>query len=162
MACAAFPFDVMKKFILTILLLLSVSTSFGEIITRTDGQGNVSVFYKWTDPEGRVHVTNQNPGKVSVMNPGFSANVDSSGTHNSPIAGRKVVMYSTDWCPYCKKARKYFHENNIRFTDHDIEKDPAANKIYKQLGGSGVPLILVDDTKLQGFSEDNFERLYKK
>ena len=156
------PFDVMKKIILTILLLLTFNTSFGEIITRTDGQGNVSVIYTWTDPEGRVHVSNQSPGKVKIKKPGVSANADSRGTHNSSDVGRKVVMYSTDWCPYCKRARKYFHDNHIRFTDHDIEKDSAANRIYKQLGGSGVPLILVDDRKLQGFSEERFESLYGK
>ena len=42
--------------------------------------------------------------------------------------GSKVIMYATDWCGYCKKARRYFRKNGISFTEYDIEKDAAAKK----------------------------------
>ena len=69
-------------------------------------------------------------------------------------------MYSTDWCGYCKKARKYFGRNGISFTDYDIEKDAEARKRYQEIGAAGVPVILVGNKRMNGFSEGAFERIY--
>ncbi|MCW8982835.1 MAG: hypothetical protein OQK13_02220 [Gammaproteobacteria bacterium] len=76
-------------------------------------------------------------------------------------ANRRVVMYSTEWCGYCKKARKYFNKNSIRFADYDIEKDPVAAKEHKDMGATGVPVILVGNERMNGFSQKGFERIYK-
>ena len=34
----------------------------------------------------------------------------------------KVVMYSTSWCGYCKKAKNYFEANKIAYIEKDIEE----------------------------------------
>ena len=31
-----------------------------------------------------------------------------------------IVMYSTNWCPYCRKARLFFRQANIPYTEYDI------------------------------------------
>ena len=33
-----------------------------------------------------------------------------------------VVLYATEWCGYCKKAREFFKQNNIAYVKYDIEK----------------------------------------
>jgi len=68
-----------------------------------------------------------------------------------------VVMYATDWCPYCAKARAYFRSNGIPFVEHDIEKSTAAHAEFKRLHGRVVPLILVGRERVDGFSELAFE-----
>jgi glutaredoxin len=68
-----------------------------------------------------------------------------------------VVMYATAWCPYCAKARAYFKRTGTSYTEHDIEKSADARAEFKRLGGRGVPLILVGDEKMAGFSELAFE-----
>lgn len=73
----------------------------------------------------------------------------------------KVKMYATQWCGYCKKARKYFESKGIKFTEFDIEKDFSAKREYDRLGGKAVPLILVGNSSMTGFSEKRFERLYQ-
>lgn len=73
----------------------------------------------------------------------------------------KVVMYSTSWCGYCRKARKYFKANDIKFVEHDIERNLAAKQDYDRLGGNGVPLIVVGENKMNGFSRKRFDRLYQ-
>lgn len=70
-----------------------------------------------------------------------------------------VVMYATAWCPYCAKARAYFKRTGTAYTEHDIEKSADARAQFKRLGGRGVPLILVGDEKMAGFSELAFESL---
>jgi glutaredoxin len=78
------------------------------------------------------------------------------------VSKKKVVMYATSWCPYCAKARKYFRAHHIPYTEYDIEKDTAAKRRHQELGGGGVPLILVDKERIRGFSEDSFREVYDR
>ena len=70
-----------------------------------------------------------------------------------------IELYSTSWCGYCKKARAFLKENNIRYLEYDIEKDAYAKEKHEQLLGShkkagktGVPLFVVDGKILYGFN----------
>jgi glutaredoxin len=72
-----------------------------------------------------------------------------------------VVMYSTSWCGYCKKARRYFKSKGIKFVERDIERSRLAKVAYDRLGGNGVPLIVVGNNKMSGFSVRKFDRLYR-
>src|SRR5690625_8021050 len=56
-----------------------------------------------------------------------------------------VELYGTSWCGYCANARRFFDANGIPFADLDIERSPAAEQAFQQLGGRGVPLIRVGD-----------------
>jgi glutaredoxin-like YruB-family protein len=69
-----------------------------------------------------------------------------------------VEIYVTDWCGYCKKAISYLRERGIPFNAHDIEKDPAARQRHKELGGRGVPLIIIGANRMSGFSAEVLER----
>jgi mycoredoxin len=62
-----------------------------------------------------------------------------------------VILYSTDWCPYCIKTREFFRNANIPFTEYDIEKSPEHNRKYESYGLSGVPLIIIGHTAIQGY-----------
>lgn len=65
----------------------------------------------------------------------------------------RVVMYSTSWCPYCEKARAMFRARGIEYTEYDIEQSSQARAAHRELGGRGVPLILVGFEALRGFNE---------
>lgn len=58
---------------------------------------------------------------------------------------REVVLYSTTWCGYCAKTRKYFAENNIQFTDLDVEHSEKGRSDYEQLGHNGVPIVVINN-----------------
>lgn len=72
-----------------------------------------------------------------------------------------VVMYSTHWCPYCRKARAYFERHRITFVECDIEASAQNRAQFQALNGRGVPLILVGDKRMQGLSAQTFEALLK-
>jgi glutaredoxin len=75
----------------------------------------------------------------------------------------EVILYTTSWCPYCKKARDYFNSRNISFTDYDIEKDKEAAERKKQLDtGSGVPFAIINGKKIHGFSPADYEKALQK
>ncbi len=64
----------------------------------------------------------------------------------------KVVLFGTESCPYCAKARAYFKEKGIAYADLDIGKPGQARDEFAKLGGSGVPLLLIGDRRIVGFN----------
>jgi glutaredoxin len=77
-------------------------------------------------------------------------------------------MYSTTWCHFCKQARAYFDAHHLAYVDKDVDHDPgAAKELHEKaaaagISGSGVPVIDVGGTMLQGFSASAIEAALKK
>ena len=70
-----------------------------------------------------------------------------------------VVMYSTTWCGVCKRARKYFQEAGISFTEHDVDEDARAREEYLRLNPRrSVPTIKIGDEVIVGFSAQAVDR----
>ena len=124
--------------------------------------------YRWTDAEGQVHLSDRNrsSGAAEVVDLGPVNTFQ--GVSVEPLTaaptnrGGEVVMYSTPSCGYCKQARRFFRDQGIAFTEHDIRSDAAARRAFERLGGKGVPLILIGDQRMSGFSEDRFLGLYER
>jgi glutaredoxin len=127
--------------------------------------------YKWVDKDGTVHFEDRKPQaapyeelKVRSMSgvQTYRAPTRTIKQHAPKSAGKKnVILYGTSWCGYCTKARRYFQANNIPFEDYDIESSASAKSEYDALNGKGVPLILVGDNLMNGFSESHFNQLLK-
>ena len=75
----------------------------------------------------------------------------------APAAGAGVTMYATSWCGHCRRAREYFAAKGIGYTEVDVEKSPEGRKRFRELGGRGVPLIVVGSKVMRGFSPERFE-----
>lgn len=69
-----------------------------------------------------------------------------------PVDVGAVVMYSTPGCGYCARARQFFQQYNVAYTEKNIRASKSARKKFKQLGGRGVPLIMVGNTRIRGFN----------
>lgn len=124
--------------------------------------------YRWVDEDGKVHFSDRKPvaensEEVELKSINSYEAVEIKPAPRSADNGHqpRVVMYATDWCPYCAKARKHFADNGIRYTEYDIDKDPAARRRYEAMDATGVPVILVGDTRINGFSVEGFERVYE-
>lgn len=70
--------------------------------------------------------------------------------HNSETPS--IVIYTTSWCPYCKKAKHYFDSIKVSYTDCDVERSSQALEQFERLGGVSVPLIVIGDEKFSGFN----------
>ena len=81
--------------------------------------------------------------------------------NNSDI---QVVMYMTDWCPYCEKAAKYIKSLGLNLIEYDVEKDESRKKEMKAMnGGSGmVPLIYVEGTIIKGYVPEEISAAVEK
>ena len=74
----------------------------------------------------------------------------------------KVVMYMTDWCGYCRKAREYLHSLGVDLTEYDIEKDQGKREEMRKLGGRGVPLIDVEGIIIKGYNPERIKDAVEK
>jgi glutaredoxin len=40
-----------------------------------------------------------------------------------------LTMYTTRWCPDCRRAKTFLKERGVEFREVDIEKDPSAEEV---------------------------------
>ncbi len=117
--------------------------------------------YRYVDESGRVVYSSEKPFNIETAEKVIIRKNSVSSMESYDESGNKdVVMYSASWCGVCKKARSYFEDQGIDYNEYDIDKDPQGKREYTQLGGRGVPIILVGDQRMNGFSKPHFERLY--
>lgn len=65
----------------------------------------------------------------------------------------EVIIYTTPTCGYCHRAKAYFKQHGIRFTEHDVTTSRKARRDFEALNGRGVPLILIGDQRINGFNK---------
>lgn len=60
---------------------------------------------------------------------------------------QQILVYSTVWCTDCKRAKKFFGEQRIPYTNIDIENDPQAMAFVEQVnqGKRIIPTIVFPD-----------------
>ncbi len=74
----------------------------------------------------------------------------------------KVELFITNWCPYCKKAEKFFQSRGISYVAYDIEKDKSAAQRKSHLDAqSGIPFAIINGQPVHGFSEQAYLRALK-
>lgn len=74
----------------------------------------------------------------------------------------EVIMLGTWWCQYCYQARRYFTEHNINYCEYDIERSAEGEKLYNEINGRAIPVLLVDKYIINGFDEARLEQLLDK
>jgi len=76
------------------------------------------------------------------------------------MAEKKVIIYSTPTCPYCKRAKEYLTQKGIPFTEYDVAADrEKAKEMIEKSKQMGVPVILVDDEVIVGFNQAKLDSL---
>ncbi len=75
-----------------------------------------------------------------------------------------VIIYSTNWCAYCKMARQYMASKNVPVDEKNIEEDPAAHdELMQKIGGNfrGVPVIDIAGNIILGFDRPTIDQQLK-
>ncbi len=74
---------------------------------------------------------------------------------------RKVTVYSTKNCPYCRMAKAFLDKHGVPYESIDVgENTDAAKKMIDLSGQRGVPVILVDDEVIIGFDSQRLNELF--
>ncbi len=66
----------------------------------------------------------------------------------------KVIVYTTEYCPYCVRAKSLLKHKGVAFEEIDVGQDDALrDKMVEESGRRTVPQIFIDDKPIGGFDE---------
>ena len=122
--------------------------------------------YQWADASGNRHFGDR-PPRDSAHETVRLRNINtfqSVSTDELPEwakgSGREVTIYTAGWCGICKQATQYFRDAGIPYREYDIETSDRGRRDFARLKARGVPVILIGDKRMNGFSSRRFQALY--
>ena len=66
----------------------------------------------------------------------------------------KIEVYTTDYCPYCVRAKSLLQSKNINFTEIKVATDEERLALVEKSGGRRtVPQIFINDECIGGFDD---------
>ena len=66
----------------------------------------------------------------------------------------KVVVYTTQYCPYCVQAKALLKHKGVAFEEVDVgEDDVLRARVVELSGRRTVPQIFIDDKPIGGYDE---------
>lgn len=71
----------------------------------------------------------------------------------------EVVLYMATWCGYCKAAKAYLGRKGIAYRELDIDT-PAGKAAFTQIGGRGVPVLLTQGKRINGFTAQAYDAVF--
>lgn len=76
----------------------------------------------------------------------------------------KVFMYTLSTCPWCRKTKQFFKENNIPFdyVDYDLQGEEEQQKIIDEMtkaGGMAFPFVKIGDQIVVGYNPEKYAEL---
>jgi glutaredoxin 3 len=68
---------------------------------------------------------------------------------------KEVVIYTTDYCPYCREAERFLTGKGIAFKNVDVTGDQAQrDQLVERSGGRRtVPQIFIGGLAIGGYSD---------
>ncbi len=73
-----------------------------------------------------------------------------------------ITLYSTPSCSYCRLAKDWLRQRNIRFEEYNVAADPRrAEEMVRKSGQMGVPVLDVNGRIILGFNTAEMERALK-
>lgn len=116
----------------------------------TDDGERIDINGRWTIDDQTVRYTDADGNPQSL--PRDQVDLEASSS--------RVVLYSTSWCGYCRRARRMLDEMGVDFVEKDIEKSRAAAREFQTLvGRSGVPVLNINGSIVRGFNEGRIRQL---
>ncbi|MFL6232457.1 MAG: glutaredoxin family protein [Thermoanaerobaculia bacterium] len=90
-----------------------------------------------TEPDGKirlvgVRLTNEETARLAAQ----------EGIH-----AEGLVVYSSSWCPDCRRAKRVLEEAEVPFAEVDIDQDPGSEALVLERSGGRrvVPTLRFDD-----------------
>jgi glutaredoxin len=113
-------------------------------VLREDGKSERALFV--VDKSGFVryidiHDIDDQPDNDVVLaelrriDPEAAARAAATAPEAVDIPTDDVLMYCTSWCPACRRARRFFGEHGVSFSEIDINKVPEARDRLRELTG---------------------------
>lgn len=74
----------------------------------------------------------------------------------------KVTIYTTTQCPYCVMLKNFLMDENIPFSEVNVEENPAMmQKLVNTTGQMGVPQTNINGQWIVGFDPNQIKQALK-
>jgi glutaredoxin-like YruB-family protein len=75
-------------------------------------------------------------------------------------AAHRVIVYTTDTCPWCVRVKAYLRHNKVSFSEINVSRDmQAAKRMSAKSGQHGVPQLDIDGQMVVGFDRTRINAL---
>lgn len=66
-----------------------------------------------------------------------------------------IEIYSSDFCPFCSRAKNLLKNKGVEFTEIGVDGDPVTRQQMTERSGGGrtVPQIFIDNQPIGGSDE---------
>lgn len=123
--------------------------------------------YKWIGEGGKVHYADKPPpgaggDRIGARIQSLAGPPTTDTVESALAAPGRIVMYTTQWCGYCRRAREHLRQRGIPFDDRDIERSAGARREFDRLGGKGVPVIVAGEHRMNGYTASALDGLLEK
>jgi glutaredoxin len=109
------------------------------------------------------------PSGSSAVAPPASPDPPSPPPATAPISWQEargrvhVVVYTTGWCPHCKRAKAWMDESGVSYEERNIESSQQNAQDNRRLNPRGsIPTFDVDGDVMVGFSEENLVAMIER
>lgn len=76
------------------------------------------------------------------------------------MSNKRVIVFSTPTCSWCRKLKSYLKKNKIRFKDINVAKNQkAAKDMMRKSGQKGVPQMWINNKPIVGFDKNKIDNL---
>jgi glutaredoxin len=122
--------------------------------------------YRWTDEQGRVHITDSPPPSsaknVQKKKPGAPSAIESQMPYELAQAVRDfpVVLYTSPNCKEgCDAARATLNKRAVPFKEVQVWDQDTNEELKRVSGGNDVPTLMVGRSVHRGFEQAAYDAL---
>lgn len=73
---------------------------------------------------------------------------------------KRVIIFTTPTCTYCKQVKRYLIEKKVRFKEVDVSRNTkAAQDMMRKSGQQGVPQLWINDRPIVGFDRPKIDKM---
>ena len=142
------------------------STVVGLLVVLFCGVATAQI-YKWRDKDGNLVMSSTppppgvkwekrkleevretaKPAETTTAKP-----APRTSAEKRPVSDVKVIMYMTDWCPVCKRAREYLNGLGVNLVEYNVDTDRQKEQEWIRKVGNkrGVPTLDIEGIIIQG------------
>ena len=64
-----------------------------------------------------------------------------------------VQIYATTWCRDCRAAKQFLEAHGVKYTEIDVDQNPAASdEVLRHVGKRAVPQLVIDGEWFQPYT----------
>ncbi len=75
---------------------------------------------------------------------------------------REVFLLSTSLSPYSAKVKEFLQDNNVKFTEKDIETSDEGQQLFERYKGKHIPMVIINNRVVEGYNEFEMDRLLRR